>query len=66
MAEQSKQKPRLTIPWWNDQAVGAGDVVAAATKAVGIKPCGGCERRRKALNRLVSFGGTKKKTPQSA
>jgi hypothetical protein len=37
---------------------GMGDVVASATKLVGIQPCGGCQRRREALNRLMPFGGT--------
>ena len=32
---------------------GIGDAVAAATKAVGVKPCGGCQRRREALNRAT-------------
>lgn len=35
---------------------GLGDVVAAATKAIGIKPCGGCQQRREALNKIVPFG----------
>ncbi len=35
---------------------GLGDVVAAATKAVGIKPCGGCKKRQAKLNALVPFG----------
>jgi hypothetical protein len=39
-----------------DAMDGLGDVVAAATKAIGIKPCGGCQRRREALNKLVPFG----------
>lgn len=34
-------------------APGLGDAVAAATKAVGVKPCGGCQRRREALNRAT-------------
>lgn len=34
---------------------GLGDVVARVTKAVGIKPCGPCQKRREALNRLVPF-----------
>jgi hypothetical protein len=38
-----------------DTIDGLGDVVAAATKAIGIKPCGGCQRRREALNKLVPF-----------
>ena len=29
---------------------GLGDLVAGATKAVGIKPCGGCQKRQAALN----------------
>lgn len=35
---------------------GLGDVVAAATKAIGIKPCGACQQRREALNKIVPFG----------
>lgn len=35
---------------------GLGDVVAAATSAVGIKPCGGCKKRQETLNKLVPFG----------
>jgi hypothetical protein len=34
---------------------GLGDVIAAATSAVGIKPCGGCKERQEALNKLVPF-----------
>ena len=32
---------------------GLGDVVAGATKAVGIKPCGGCQKRQAAMNRAT-------------
>lgn len=32
---------------------GLGDVVALATKAVGIKPCGGCTKRQAWLNEKV-------------
>lgn len=35
---------------------GLGDVIAAATTAVGIKPCGRCKRDQERLNRLVPFG----------
>ena len=38
-----------------DAITGLGDVVAAATKAIGIKPCGGCQQRREALNKLIPF-----------
>ena len=32
---------------------GVGDLVAKATKAIGIKPCGGCQKRRKKLNKIL-------------
>lgn len=35
--------------------VGLGDVIAAATSAVGIKPCPKCKQRQAALNRAVPF-----------
>lgn len=37
---------------------GLGDTIARATKAVGIKPCGGCEKRREKLNKLIPYGRT--------
>jgi hypothetical protein len=33
------------------EAEGLGDAVKRVTNAVGIRPCGGCERRAQALNR---------------
>ena len=36
---------------------GLGDVVATVTKAVGMRPCGGCGKRRQALNRIVPRKG---------
>jgi hypothetical protein len=38
-----------------DEAVGLGEVVQRVTYAMGIKPCGGCERRAAALNRWMVF-----------
>jgi hypothetical protein len=32
---------------------GLGDAVATVAKAVGFTPCGGCQKRREALNRLL-------------
>ena len=34
---------------------GAGDLVAAVTKRLGIHECGGCKKRRDALNKAVPF-----------
>jgi hypothetical protein len=39
---QNQQKP-----------IGVGDVIATATTAVGIKPCGGCAKRKAALNQAT-------------
>lgn len=33
----------------------AGDLIAAMTKAIGIPPCGGCEKRREWLNRAHAW-----------
>jgi hypothetical protein len=41
---------------WRSNMRGAGDLVARATKAVGIQPCAPCEQRRKKLNRWFPFG----------
>ena len=37
------------------RSTGLGDTIAKATKAVGIKPCGGCKKRQAALNKLVPY-----------
>lgn len=34
---------------------GLGDTIAKATKAVGIKPCGGCKKRQQYLNRKFPY-----------
>jgi hypothetical protein len=34
---------------------GLGDTVKAVTKAVGVKPCGSCNKRAEKLNKLVSY-----------
>ncbi len=41
----------------SDQEVGLGDVVKRVTYGFGIKPCGGCEQRARALNRWLVFSG---------
>jgi len=56
---QQESKPyRVRLPGFvSDEDVGLGDVVKRVTYAVGIKPCGGCERRATTLNRWVTFSG---------
>lgn len=34
---------------------GVGDVIEGVTKSVGIKPCGGCKKRRDYLNEKFPF-----------
>jgi hypothetical protein len=37
------------------EQIGLGDAVKRVTYAMGMKACGGCERRASALNRWVVF-----------
>jgi hypothetical protein len=48
---------RVRLPGFiANEEVGLGDVVRRATSYIGIKPCGGCQARAAALNRLAVFG----------
>jgi hypothetical protein len=38
-----------------EEEVGLGDLIKKTTYAMGIKPCGGCEKRTAALNRWMTF-----------
>lgn len=40
-----------------DEQVGLGDVVKRVGAQIGIRPCGGCARRSKTLNRWIVFAG---------
>ena len=33
----------------------AGDILKAMTKALGVKPCGGCNKRAEALNKVLTL-----------
>ena len=49
---------RVRLPGFiAEQDVGLGDVIKRASYAMGIKPCGGCERRAATLNRWMVFSG---------
>jgi hypothetical protein len=53
-----RQPYRIRLPGFvSDEDVGLGDVIKRATYAMGIKPCGGCERRAAVLNRWMAFTG---------
>lgn len=47
---------RVILPGFiKDEDIGLGDAFMQATHALGIRPCGGCERRAAALNRWLVF-----------
>ena len=49
---------RVRLPGFiSDKEIGLGDVIKRATYTMGIKPCGGCERRAAKLNRWMVFSG---------
>lgn len=57
--DQPERTPyRVRLPGFvSDQDVGLGDVIKRTTYAIGVKPCGGCQRRAAALNRWMVFSG---------
>ncbi len=62
-APETRPRPHtVRLPGFvSDEDVGLGDVVKRMTYAVGIKSCGGCERRAATLNRFVHFSGRRTK-----
>lgn len=56
---QDRKRPepyRVRLPGFTaGQEAGLGDVLKRATGAIGIQPCGGCERRAAVLNRWLVF-----------
>ena len=54
--EQQQQPHRVRLPGFLiEEEIGLGDAIKNITYAVGIKPCGGCEKRAAMLNRWVRF-----------
>lgn len=52
------QRPpyRIRLPaFLLEEEVGLGELLERVTYALGIKPCGGCEKRAAALNRWIQF-----------
>jgi hypothetical protein len=55
-AEQGTRALRVRLPGFvNDEDVGLGDALKRVSYIVGIKPCGGCDKRAAALNRWIIF-----------
>jgi hypothetical protein len=55
--DQADHPPhRVRLPGFvRDEEIGLGDAIRRATSFLGVKPCGGCERRAAALNRWIVF-----------
>jgi hypothetical protein len=54
--EEQQQPHRVRLPGFLiEEEIGLGDAIKKITYAVGIKPCGGCEKRAAALNRWIRF-----------
>ncbi len=56
---QAQEEPRphhVRLPGFLiEEEIGLGDAIKRATYAMGIKPCGGCEKRAAVLNRWLRF-----------
>ena len=54
--QPASTKHRVRLPGFLvEEEIGLGDVIKKTTYALGIKPCGGCEKRAAALNRWMVF-----------
>jgi hypothetical protein len=58
-ADRGEPRPyRVRLPGFvGDEEIGLGEIVKRVTSSVGIKPCGGCERRAAALDSWMVFRG---------
>jgi len=54
-AARTPKRPPPTTHAARTKPAGLGDAVKALTSAVGIEPCGGCQKRAEWLNRKVPF-----------
>jgi hypothetical protein len=55
------QSYRIRLPGFiTEEGIGLGDAIKRVTYPLGVRPCGGCERRAAALNRWFVFTGCAK------
>jgi hypothetical protein len=53
-----KQPFRMRLPGFLvEEEIGLGDALKRVTYAMGIEPCGGCEKRAAALNQWMTLTG---------
>lgn len=59
-SEEGPEPRKVRLPGFLvENEVGLGDVIKRTTRAMGIKPCGGCAKRAAALNRRIVFTSRK-------
>lgn len=59
-AQSSPHSTRVRLPGFLIEGeIGLGDAIKRATGFIGVRPCGGCERRAAALNRWITFSRRK-------
>lgn len=57
-SERRRQPQRVRLPGFiGEKEIGLGEALKRVTYALGIQPCGGCERRAAALDRWLVFTG---------
>lgn len=44
----------IKVPFLKEE-VGAGDVVKAVANKIRVKTCGGCQKRARTLNKILTF-----------
>jgi hypothetical protein len=55
-ANEGSRPHRVRLPGFVvEEEIGLGDVIKRATHAIGIKACGGCQKRAAALNKWMVF-----------
>jgi hypothetical protein len=55
-SDSQRSTHRVRLPeFLIDEEMGLGELIKRTTYAMGIKTCGGCEKRAAALNRWVHF-----------
>lgn len=57
-AEQDQPRRRIRVPGFLvDQEIGLGSAIKRVTARVGVRPCGGCQRRAAQLDRRIVIQG---------
>jgi len=57
-ARASRPPHRVRLPGFvTDEDVGLGEAIKRVTRTLGVRTCGSCERRARALDRWLVFTG---------